>query len=201
VTVSRECQAIIDYVESSGLPYRVTSVVRHPAPGEKPTSYHEQEGTDGDSLAVDFAGVTPGVTPTTAAQMADIYRLFLLVGAQLAELIHSGSGIGEAIKNGRLVEGAAVFGPVTWPDHRDHVHVAVPKGTILKPLSQALGTLEETMTDSPDLPNIEGPLQLQILMDQDGNATGYAIFSTKTGELHGYGPGWKYFGRSEDPTP
>jgi hypothetical protein len=192
VTISRECQAIIDYVESSGLPYRVTDV---DGPGHAKGSYHYQ------GLAVDFAGVTPGVTPTTAAQMADIYRLFLLVGSQLAELIHSGAGIGEAIKNGRLVDGAAFFGPVTWPDHRDHVHVAVPRGTILRPLSQALGTLEETMTDSPDLPNIEGPLQLQILMDQDGNATGYAIFSTKTGELHGYGPGWKYFGRSEDPTP
>jgi hypothetical protein len=57
------------------------------------------------------------------------------------------------------------------------------------------------MTDSAELHNIEGPLQFQMLQDGDGNCTGYAIFSTKTGELHGYGPGWRYFGRSEDPTP
>lgn len=195
---SRETQALIDYVESSGLPYRVTDV---DGPGHAAGSYHYANGTSGRGLAVDFAGVTPGVSATTAAQMVDLYRLFLLVGHQLAELIHSGSGVGEGIKNGELVHGLSFYGPIVWPDHRDHVHVAVPKGVFLRPLSQALGTLEETMTNNPDLPDIEGPLQLQILCDQAGNATGYAIFSTKTGELHGYGPGWKYFGRSEDPTP
>lgn len=149
MTISRECQAIIDYVESSGLPYRVTDV---DGPGHAKGSYHYQ------GLAVDFAGVTPGVTPTTAAQMVDLYRLFLLVGPQLAELIHSGAGIGEAIKNGRLVDGAAFFGPVTWPDHRDHVHVAVPRGTILRPLSQALGTLGVDMADDPDRANVNAPI-------------------------------------------
>lgn len=195
---SRETQALIDYVESSGLPYRVTDV---DGPGHATGSYHYATGTNGRGLAVDFAGVTPGVSATTAAQMVDLYRLFLLAGAQLAELIYSGSGVSEGVKNGRLVHGPSFYGPVVWPDHRDHVHVAVPKGTFLRPLSQAIGTLEETMTNSPDLPDIEGPLQLELIVDSAGNVTGYAIFSTKTGELHGYGPGWKYFGRSEDPTP
>ena len=60
---------------------------------------------------------------------------------------------------------------------------------------------ETPMADNPDLPNIEGPLELKVLVDQAGNCTGYAIFSISTGELHGYGPGWKYYGRSEDLTP
>jgi hypothetical protein len=59
----------------------------------------------------------------------------------------------------------------------------------------------EPMADDPNNPNIEGPLQLHLLQDQNGNCTGYAIFSTETGELHGFGPGWRYYGRSEDPTP
>lgn len=198
MTISRECQALIGYVESSGLPYRVTDV---DGPGHAEGSYHYAAGTGGDSLAVDFAGVIPGVNPITAAQMLDLYRLFLLAGPQLAELIYSGSNVREGIKDGRLVHGPSFYGPLVWPDHRDHVHVAVPKGTFLKPLSQPIGTLGETMTNNPDLPDIEGPLHLQILQDQAGNCTGYAIFSEKTGELHGYGPGWKYFGRSEDPTP
>lgn len=200
MTLSREVLAIITYVESSGLPYRVTDTV---GPGHAAGSYHYALGTEGEGLAVDFGGVAPGVTATTAAQMLDLYRLFLIAGPQLAELIYSGSNVREGIKDGRLVRGASFFGPVVWPDHRDHVHVAVPKGVFLKPLSHPIGTIEEevVVADNPDLANIEGPLQLQILQDQNGNATGYAIFSTATGELHGYGPGWKYYGRSEDPTP
>jgi hypothetical protein len=60
---------------------------------------------------------------------------------------------------------------------------------------------ETPMADNPDLPNIEGPLQLVVVADQAGNATGYYIFSVSTGELHSFGPGAKYFGRSEDLTP
>lgn len=60
---------------------------------------------------------------------------------------------------------------------------------------------EVSMADHPELANIEGPLGLELLQDQNGRCTGYVFFSTTTGELHGYGPGWQYFGRSEDPTP
>jgi len=199
VTISREAQALIDYVESTGLPYRVTDVN---GPGHAQGSYHYAKGTDGVGLAVDFAGVTPGVTPVTVAQMGDIYRAFLLVAAQLAELIHNGPGITQAVKDGRRVDGATCYGATTWADHFDHVHVAVPRGVFLTPMSHPIGTLEGgVMADNPDLPNIEGPLQFQAFADQNGICTGYAIFSVKTGELHGYGPGWKYYGRSEDPTP
>lgn len=60
---------------------------------------------------------------------------------------------------------------------------------------------DQAVADNPELHNIEGPLQLQIMFDQAGECTGYAILSVMTGELHGYGPGWRYWGRSEDPTP
>lgn len=160
-TISREAQAIIDFVESTGLPYRVTSTVRYPPPGKKPTSYHEQKGTGGDGLAVDFAGVTPGVTVITANQMVDLWRAFRDVAPQLAELIHSGPGIIDAVKDGRFVKGATFYGPVTWPDHRDHVHVAVPRGVFLTPLSHPLSTLAEEAhmpNDDPNRVNVNAPI-------------------------------------------
>lgn len=140
MTISREAQSIIDYVESTGLPYRVTDVS---GPGHAEGSYHYAKGTDGDGLAVDFGGSIPGVTPSTAKEMGNIWRAFMFVAPQLAELIHNNpaEGITKAIKNGRMVDGASFYGPVVWPDHRDHVHVAVPRGVFLTPLSQPLGTL------------------------------------------------------------
>lgn len=57
------------------------------------------------------------------------------------------------------------------------------------------------VADNPELHNLEGPLSFHLLQDQNGFCTGYVLFGTTTGEVHGYGPGWKYWGRSEDPTP
>ena len=200
MTVSREAVAIIDYVEATGLPYRVTSVVRYPAPGERPRSYHEHKGTDGDGLAVDFAGVIPGVTPTTIDQMTAIYRAFLAVASQLAELIYSGPGIAVAVKNGKRVDGAATFGPTVWPDHRDHVHVAVPRGTFL---SHPAGTIpkEAAVADDPNLPNLPDVAGFYpIVNTTTGECTGYYVLS-KSGELHAFGPGAKWYGRSEVVGP
>jgi hypothetical protein len=157
VTISREAQAIIDFVEATGLPYRVTDV---DGPGHAKGSYHYRQGTGGVGLAVDLAGVTPGITPVTAAQMSAVYHVFLAVAAQLAELIYSGSGVTVAVKNGRRVDGATYYGATTWADHRDHVHVAVPRGIFLTPLSHALGTLSTggQMAGDPNRPNVNAPI-------------------------------------------
>lgn len=152
---SREVRAIIGYVEDAGLLYRVTDI---DGPGHAEGSYHYASGTGADGLAVDFAGTLPGVSGATAIQMEAIYRAFLDVSTQLAELIYSGSGITVAVKNGRRVNGATTYGPLVWPDHRDHVHVAVPRGTFL---SHPLGTLSKggsMATDHPDLVNLDAPI-------------------------------------------
>lgn len=128
--ISREAQALIDYVESAGIPYRVTDVN---GPGHAPNSYHYAKGTDGTGLAVDFAGVTPGVTPVTIVQMADIYRALMAVAPRLAELIHNGPGTGLAVKSGRVMNGPSLYGPAVWDAHKNHVHAAVPRGTFLSP--------------------------------------------------------------------
>lgn len=154
---SREVQSIIDYVESTRLPFRVTDTT---GPGHAPGSYHYQLGTGAKGLAVDLAGITPGITPITAVQMLAIYNVLLDVAGQLAELIYSGSGVTVAVKHGRRVDGASYFGPGVWGDHRDHVHVAVPRGQFLTPLSQPLTTLSEEalMADDPNRTNVGAPI-------------------------------------------
>lgn len=155
MTVSRECQSIIDYVEATGLLYRVTDIN---GPGHAGGSYHYADGTGAEGLAVDFGGVTPGVTNATTIQMGAIYRTFLDVASQLAELIYNGPGISVAVKDGKPVNGRAYYGPLVWGDHRDHVHVAVHRGTFL---SHPAGTIPggSTMpTDDPNRPNSNAPI-------------------------------------------
>ena len=159
MTLSREVRSIIQYVDSTGLPYRITDIN---GPGHSTGSYHYATGTAGTGLAVDFAGDTAGVNLKTSVQMVNLFRALWLVGPKLAELIHAGPGITRAIKNGREVDGAAFYGPVTWPDHRDHVHVAVPKGMFLMPLSHPIGTIHEggnlPMGDDPNRVNLNAPI-------------------------------------------
>lgn len=146
---SREVQSIIDYVETANLLYRVSDVN---GPGHAAGSYHYAQGTGGEGLAVDFGGATPGVNATTEIQMAAIYRTFLDVAHDLAELIYSGAGATVAVKDGRAVDGRSLYGPVTWADHRDHVHVAVKKGVFL---SYPGGTVT---ADDPNRPNVNAPI-------------------------------------------
>jgi hypothetical protein len=88
--------------------------------------------------------------------------------------------------------------------HTSHMHVSI-RSTCRDDTSPWWDPLvpikEPAVPDNPDLPNIEGPLTLHLLQDQNGMCQGYAIFGTMTGEIHGHGPGWRYWGRSEDPTP
>lgn len=95
---------------------------------------------------------------------------------------------GICVKNGKVVNGNAVYGSTVMNNHKTHIHLAVVKG-----FSYQGGS----MPDDPNLPNITGPVSLHVLQDSAGNCTGYYIFSEKTGELHSFGPGTKYFGRSE----
>ena len=135
--------------------------------------------------------------------MVAIHAALLLVTSQLAELIYNGPGTAVAVHKGKRVDGEAFYGPATWAAHFNHVHVAVPRGTFLEPLSHPADTVGGgTMPDdNPDLPNITGPVSLHVLQNPAGECTGYIIFSTVTAEIHTYGPGAKYYGRSEVTRP
>lgn len=140
---SRESQSIIDYLESTGLPYRVTDIN---GPGHAAGGWHYVKATAGVGTAADLAGTVIGVTPATQKEMGDIYRALLPLAPQLAELIHNGPGITQAVKNGRLVDGEVTFGAAVWAAHRNHVHAAVHPGTFLAPRAAAAGTGPPTVT-------------------------------------------------------
>lgn len=103
--LSLEVHGLIRYMAASGVPFKVTDI---DTPGvHVDGSYHYAEGTNGNGLAVDFAGMVPSVRSDA---LAAIVNAFEPVRSQLVEFLH----------------------PWNRPDHADHVHVAVRKGVILK---------------------------------------------------------------------
>lgn len=183
--MSRETDGLIGYLTRQGVPFKVTDIN---TPGvHTATSYHYRAGTGGIGLAVDFAFTTP---TQDSPQLLAIFGAFSAVKSQLAELIYSGAPY--SIKNGKVT--VTGYGdPAVLAAHHNHVHVAVPYGTFLAPSILP----EDIMPDDPNLPNITGPVEFHPLVDSAGHCTGYYIFSNKTGELHSFGPGAQYYGRSE----
>ena len=166
---SKEALGIIEWLMQSGVPFKVTSSFPATPGVHSATSYHYQRGTDGDSRAVDFAGIRPG---WNTPELRAIHNAFIPIRSRLAELL----GPGDA-------------------NHDDHVHVAVRKGTFLVPITQP----EVPVPDDPNLPNIRGPVEFHPVVDSNGFCWGYYIFSTATGEVHAHGDAQrvKYWGRSE----
>jgi hypothetical protein len=188
---SLEVQGMIALLRSFGLPHRITDV---DTPGvHTDGSYHYAAGTGGDGLAIDFAGLVPySIDPATSrTQMLAICKALEPYESKIAELICS--HLPYSIKHGRRVARYAVS------SHWNHGHLAVERGVFLRYVTTPLEVI--VVPDNPDLPNIEGPLTFHPLQDANGVCTGYFIFSQKTGELHSFGPGVRWFGRSEDITP
>ena len=153
------------------------------------TSLHYAEATNGKGRAVDLVdrrGPSSSSDWLLAINEA-IVRLLPL--SMISELIYGGPGA-FCVKNGLRVDGRVVYSSVI-DAHRNHVHLAVALGFTYN------GTENLTMADDPNLPNIVGPVEIQVLQDANGVCTGYFIFSHATGELHAFGPGTRFYGRSE----
>lgn len=112
--------------------------------------------------------------------------------SMISELIYSGPG-NVCVQNGRVVKGMSVYGADVMSRHHNHVHLAVISTFTYN------GSQEVAVPDNdPNLPDIIGPVQFAIAgSDSDGICQGYYIFSHATGELHSFGPGAKFYGRSE----
>jgi hypothetical protein len=127
MTISLEDQAIIAYLVKTGVPNRVTSTIT----GDHAVgSYHFQDGTGGKGLAVDFAEALPS---HDSPGLLRIFAAFGPVESSLAEAIYYDAPY--CIKNGKRVNGFSVYGRITMEEHRNHVHIAVPKGTMLVPIT------------------------------------------------------------------
>lgn len=135
--LSREVKAIIAFLDDSGLPHKVTATlgryvsISNPCAPHTARSNHCAAGTDGKGLAVDVAGVTPGTSPAAVAQMTAVYNALKPVAAQLSELFFNAPGVTQVVKNGRWRNGLETLGAATWTAHRNHIHIAVPKGTFI----------------------------------------------------------------------
>lgn len=111
--------------------------------------------------------------------------------SMILELIYSGPG-NVCVKNGRIVDGRKAFGPTVMQRHHDHVHLAVVD-TFTYNGSQEV----PPMADNPDLPNLPDIMGFYpVINTTTGVCTGYYILS-KNGELHAFGPGAQFYGRSE----
>jgi hypothetical protein len=102
------------YMESTGIPHRVTSTYR---PGD--SGYH------GQGRAVDFAGMRPG---WDSPALREIQRAWVPLAAsgKLKELIGPIESLN--YKNGRQIQ----YSPSTEKNHKDHVHTAMAEGGLVK---------------------------------------------------------------------
>lgn len=188
VAFSIEVQGMVALVRSFGLPHRVTDVN---TPGVHSASgYHYKDGTGGNGLAIDLAWTTPYAIDPIGARvgMLAICKALEPYERQMAELICS--HLPYSVKDGRRVPRYAVS------SHWDHIHMAVSRTTCLTHI--AIPTEVIVVPDDPNIPNITGPIEFHpVINHQTGECRGYYLVSLKTGEIHAWGPGAVYYGRSE----
>jgi hypothetical protein len=155
-----------------------------------PTSLHYAVATNGRGRAVDLVDRRGPSTSSEWLLAINEQIVQLLPLSMISELIYGGPGA-FCVKNGVRVDGRIVYSSVI-DNHRNHIHLAVVRGFVYNG-----GT---PVPDDPTIPNIRGPVELHIVADANGHATGYYIFSPTTGEIHAWGEGAKYYGRSEVVT-
>ena len=147
------------------------------------TSYHYS------GRAVDLAAREGPGRDTSALLNINEAVIRLVPMQMISELIYAGPG-NICVRDGKPFR----YSGDVMSRHHDHVHLAVVD-TFTYTGSQEV---TKPMADNnPDLPDIVGPVDLKVLFNSNGEATGYYIFSHATGELHSFGPGAKFFGRSE----
>lgn len=162
--------------------------VTHTTDGQHATNSLHYSGR-----AVDLADRSgPGVdTPQLLAINQAVLKLVPL--AMISELIYAGPG-GVCVKNGKVVNGQAVYGATVMAEHHNHVHLGVPSNFTYS------GPQEVPVPDAT--PNIDiqdagehfVAAGIAALCDSNGHCTGYLILG-KDGGVFGFGPGAQYYGR------
>ena len=102
--------------------------------------------------------------------------------------------IAELTRQGHLVPGAPIRG------HRDTgFATACPGSKLYAMLDVIRHPWEETVPDDPNLPNLPDIKWFLPIVGSDGVCKGYYIVSSD-GQLHAFGPGAPFYGRSEVPS-
>jgi hypothetical protein len=143
------------------------------------TSYHYS------GRAVDLAAREgPGVdTSALLAINEGVIRALPL--SMISELIYAGPG-NICVKNGKVIAG---YGADVMSRHHNHVHLAV--------VATFTYNGGGPVADNPDLPNLPDIMGFYpVINNATGSCTGYYILA-KDGELHAFGPGAQFYGRSE----
>ena len=174
---SREVDALIAWIEATGLPHKVTDIN---TPGVHASrSFHYAQGTGGVGLAVDLAGTTPG----NEAQMGAIFNAFKPVAGQLAELIYNGPGVDKVVKAGKWVNPIAAYGSVVWGAHKNHVHVATYKGTFLTAPAAAQTPVRTETVPVPvhDFEEASVKQTMMVISKLDANGCGWSDWNPGLG--------------------
>ena len=149
-------------------------------------SYHHARA---GALAVDLASLDgPG---WDSEQLLEINHEIIrsIPHSMILELIYSGPG-NICVKNGRIVSGLGAYGQTVMSRHHNHVHLAVvPSFTY-----NGGQNVAPDDPNSPNLPDIMG--FYPVVNSTTGQCNGYYILAAN-GELHAFGPGAQFFGRSE----
>jgi hypothetical protein len=172
---SPEVEGIVGLMQTTGVPFRVTSTFR---PGARTAAGNPSR--HGRKLAVDFGGPAPG---RDNQALADIFRAFLVVEAHLNELIYAGPQVTYNIKAGRRVNKYA------QAVHHDHVHVAVDPGMDLRLLAPKAAPMStETIADTDGREDMAEPV------DAVGSPQGGVWVLTRDG-------GVRTYDHADPPTP
>lgn len=110
----------------------------------------------------------------------------------ISELIYAGPG-GICMHNGEVVNGLRTYGADVMAEHHNHVHLGVIPTFVYNGSQE----VPAPMADDPNLPNLPDIMGFYpVINSTTGECTGYYILA-KDGELHAFGPGAKFYGRSE----
>lgn len=143
------------------------------------------DATGGRGRAIDLASFSgPGVNTNELLKInKDILTVVPL--KFIAELIYSGNG-GICVKNGVVVSGAAVYGPVVMSAHHNHNHLAVVKGfTFNNPTPPGGNGMPDAIVSQGKIVNLV----------PTPSGKGYWIITEK-GEIFAFGDA-PFFGRVE----
>lgn len=175
---SREIEGIIEYAtQTVSIPFYVSSTYR-------PDAITLSGNLSNHALrrAVDFTAAHTDGTPKATIDSSElfiIYEAFLLVAADLNELIHCGPNAKNGVKHRKLVP------PYACSIHHNHVHVAVDTGIYLpeyltKPRASAPTgnpVTPQEVKERTDMPTAVMASRMQ---------GGYALLQTRDGGVFNY---------------